>query len=451
MAHDNYLQLRNHDGVGFALAYIGNDGFGVPLDALPAVADRWVTEDFLNPDYVRIDGKPLLVVYEINDAAQLWGVAAGVNKGIEIIQQAAKRHGLPGVFVVGTHQEPTEYTQGCFLNCGYDGDLLAQHWDALSKYTFNDDVKPIDGPIPYSRLAAAEEAIWQRYAQQSAFHFIPSVPAGWDERSTNGELVHDASGTPRLFWYPRTADEVGGLLHDAIGWVDNNPQTRVEPAPAPPVVLIEAWNELQEGAYVAPTAEDGYSYGRAIAQAVGIPWVPPPKHTLRVVPSSRATVSSTPAGISCPPTCAASFDEGVQVTLAASAPKGSVLDSWRGCTDTDPTCGVVLLGDATAHAVVTATRQRRRVSLHLSGPSKAHGTLSVIDGFSDCTSYETIVIARRANGRLRPIVSTQADARGRYSARARLRPGTYQALAPRTTLTGHICLAAASSPVRYTP
>jgi hypothetical protein len=91
MAHDNYLQLRNHDGVGFALAYIGNDGFGVPLDALPAVADRWVTEDFLNPDYVRIDGKPLLVVYEINDAAQLWGGAAGVNKGIEICESSPRR------------------------------------------------------------------------------------------------------------------------------------------------------------------------------------------------------------------------------------------------------------------------------------------------------------------------------------------------------------------------
>jgi hypothetical protein len=156
-------------------------------------------------------------------------------------------------------------------------------------------------------------------------------------------------------------------------------------------------------------------------------------------------VSSTPAGISCPPTCAASFDEGVQVTLAASAAKGSVLDSWTGCTDTDPTCGIVLLSDATAQAVVTATRQRRRVSLNLSGRSKAHGTLSVIDGFSDCTSYETIVIVRRANGRLRPIVSTQADAEGRYSAEGS-RPGTYQARAPRTNRTGHICLAAASHP-----
>jgi hypothetical protein len=47
---------------------------------------------------------------------------------------------------------------------------------------------------------------------------------------------------------------------------------RVEPAPAPPIVLIEAWNELQEGAYVLPTDQDGYSYGHSIAAALGIPW-----------------------------------------------------------------------------------------------------------------------------------------------------------------------------------
>src|SRR6184192_574971 len=94
---------------------------------------------------------------------------------------------------------------------------------------------------------------------------------------------------------------------------------RVEPAPAPPVILIEAWNELGEGAYVLPTKEDGYRDGQAIAKAVGIPWTPPPKHTLRVAASSRGSVTSAPAGILCPPTCTARFDEGVQVTLTASA------------------------------------------------------------------------------------------------------------------------------------
>src|SRR6476620_5884903 len=56
MAHDNYLKLSNHDGVGFALNYIAQGGFGIPLGELPAVADQWATEDFQNPDYVRIDG-----------------------------------------------------------------------------------------------------------------------------------------------------------------------------------------------------------------------------------------------------------------------------------------------------------------------------------------------------------------------------------------------------------
>src|SRR5262249_17275245 len=161
----------------------------------------------------------------------------------------------------------------CFLDCGYNGDLLAQHWDALSKYTFNQDVTPVDGPIPYSQLAAAQESIWSRYAKQTAFPFIPSIPAGWDERSST-ELVKDSSNTPRPFWFTRPPDEVGGLVHAAIDWVNGNPQMRVEPAPAPPVVLIEAWNELQEGAYILPTDEDGYSYGQAIAQAVGVPWTP---------------------------------------------------------------------------------------------------------------------------------------------------------------------------------
>jgi Glycosyltransferase WbsX len=448
MAHDNYLKLHDHDGVGYALAYIGNGPFGVPLTEWPAVADQWVTKDFLNPNYVRIGGKPLLVVYEINDVAQLWGGAAGVNEALDILQQAARRHGLPGVFVVGTHQEPAEYTTDCFLNCGYDGDLLAQHWDALSKYTFNQDVKPVDGAIPYSQLASAQEAIWSRYAAQSAFRFIPSIPAGWDERSSN-ELVRDSSGVPRLFWFVRTPAEIGALLHEAIDWLNGNPQMRVEPAPAPPVVLIEAWNELQEGAYVLPTDEDGYGYGQAIAQAVGIPWAPPPKHILRVIPSGRGAVTSTPRRISCPPACTAAFDEGRDVTLTVRAKRGSLFDHWTGCTETDPTCSVVLLHDSTTRPVILATVQRRRLSLRLTRHVMARGRLGAVDGFNGCVWSERVEIQRRAGHRWVPVASTSTDKRGRYSIKLRNRAGVYRSLARRSFVEGHECLPASSRTIRY--
>jgi hypothetical protein len=447
-AHDDYLKLRDHDGVGYALAYIGNGPFGVPLDQWPAVTDRWVTRDFLNPNYVRIDGKPLLVVYEINDAAKLWGGAAGVNEAVDILQQAARRHGLPGVLVVGTHQEPAEYTKDCFLNCAYDGDLLAQHWDALSKYTFNEDVKPIDGAIPYSQLAASQRAIWSRYAAQSSFRFIPSIPTGWDERSSN-ELVRDSSGVPHLFWFVRTPAEIGGLLHDAIDWVNANPPMRVEPAPAPPLVLIQAWNELQEGSYVLPTDEDGYSYGQAVAQAVGVPWAPPPEHILRIIPSRRGRVTSAPRGISCPPSCTAAFDEGRDVTLTARARRGSVLDHWAGCTETDPTCSVVLLRDSTTQPIILATVQRRRLSLSLTHHLTVHGRLSVVDGFNGCAWGEHVELQRRAHHRWVPVASTTTDRKGRYSITLRIRAGAYRSHARRSFFEGHTCLAASSRMVTY--
>ena len=41
----------------------------------PAAVEQWVTEDFVNPDYVRINGKPLLVIQEAYLAEKLWGGA----------------------------------------------------------------------------------------------------------------------------------------------------------------------------------------------------------------------------------------------------------------------------------------------------------------------------------------------------------------------------------------
>lgn len=445
-AHDNYLALSDHAGVGYALAYVNQDPFVVQPSLWASVVEGWVTKDFINPNYVRIAGKPLLVILDVALFTSQMGGAAGVNAAIETLQASAREHGLPGVFVVDGHQEPAEYTQNCFLNCGYDGDLLAQHWDALSKYTFNQDVKPRDGAIPFSDLAAAQEAIWQRYAQQSTFRFIPSIPAGWDERSSN-ELVRDSSGTPRLFWFTRAPDQVGRLLQDAVSWVNANPGMRVQPAPAPPVVLIEAWNELQEGAYVVPTDEDGYAYGQAIAQAVGIPWTAPPKHTLSVLSSPGGTVTSTPSGIACPTTCTAGFDEGLEISLTATPKPGFVLDDWTGCTPDGVSCRLVLVADSRARPVLTKALQRRAVSLQLAGRLAARGRISVLDGYAGCGAYEPIQIQRRRRSTWTTIGSTQTNQAGAYSLRVRSRSGTYRARAPRASSGEHTCLTASSQSI----
>ena len=320
VAHDNYLKLPDHAGVGYALAYINHDPFGIPPGQWPATVERWVTKDCLNPDYVRIDGRPLLVIFNTTFFRQQMGGSPGVNQAIDVLQQTAKEHGLPGVFVAGGRSTDWVNIQ-CFPRCvdidgGSDG-LVTEHYDALTEYNYALVIPPIEGARPYVDAVSGEEQAWQRIAQESPFPYMPSVMTGWDPRPPDEEFF----GTT-LEWFTRTPDAVGGLLRDAIDWVSAHPTMRVDPAPATPVVLLEAWNELGEGATVIPTDGSGYSYGQAVAHAVGVPWTPPPQHALRVARSARGTVTSAPAGISCPPTCTAGFEEGLQITLGcASVPK----------------------------------------------------------------------------------------------------------------------------------
>ena len=205
--------------------------------------------------------------------------------------------------------------------------------------------------------------MWQVFTERSPFPDIPSVMAGLDARPMilAGQIqAPDKGGWPLLnghrTWFVTTPAEVGGLLRYAVSWVQAHPSVRVEPAPSPPVVMLESWNELQEGAIIVPTEQNGYGYGQAIAKALGVPWAPLHEQALRVVASRRGTVKSSPARIFCPPRCTSMFAGGVQVSLTARAKRGFRLDHWKGCTDTDPTCSVVLVRDSTVQPIFAATR-----------------------------------------------------------------------------------------------
>ena len=57
--------------------------------------------------------------------------------------------------------------------------------------------------------------------------------------------------------------------------------------PAKPLVLIEAWNELQEGSFILPTVGAGYKYSLAVASAVGIQWASAHSRTLTLALQGR--------------------------------------------------------------------------------------------------------------------------------------------------------------------
>ncbi|KJU86348.1 Peptidase M23 domain protein [Candidatus Magnetobacterium bavaricum] len=69
--------------------------------------------------------------------------------------------------------------------------------------------------------------------------------------------------------------------------------------------------------------------------------------TVKKAGAGSGTVSSSPSGIDCGPTCTASFSSGSPVTLTAAFATGSTLKTWTGC-DSTPTatqCVVTMTAD----------------------------------------------------------------------------------------------------------
>ena len=81
-------------------------------------------------------------------------------------------------------------------------------------------------------------------------------------------------------------------------------------------------------------------------------------YPLTVQKSGSGSVTSSPAGIDCGPTCSASFELSSVVTLTAAPAAGSTFTGWGGaCSGTASTCTVTVLGarSVTADFAVTPT------------------------------------------------------------------------------------------------
>src|ERR1041384_5852053 len=89
-------------------------------------------------------------------------------------------------------------------------------------------------------------------------------------------------------------------------------------------------------------------------------------HQLTVTVSGIGTVTSSPAGISCPGQGAASFAINASVTLTANPQAGSTFNGWSGaCTGTS--CAVTMSQDQAATASFTTPANAHKLTVAING------------------------------------------------------------------------------------
>jgi ABC-type phosphate transport system substrate-binding protein len=113
-----------------------------------------------------------------------------------------------------------------------------------------------------------------------------------------------------------------------------------------------------------------------------------PKFKLKVAKSGTGTgtVSSTPSGINCDPTCEAEFDEGTEVTLSQSADPGSEFKGWSGACSGTGACKVTMSAAKSVGAEFALEKHLLSVSETGSGTGKVTSSPGGIDCGTTCSA-----------------------------------------------------------------
>jgi hypothetical protein len=247
LAWANEPWTRTWLGVGEALV----EQTYSPLD--DAAHARWLVEAWGDPRWLRVDGRPVFVVYcphELPDA----------RRTVDTLRSEASRAGLPDPMLLGMNAK-SKWVDSRTL--GFDGtvDFRPQ----LSDLPFYDVARPTKGKArrnfrlgirdPRLRIYGADEALqlMDRRRSKVAHPIVPCVFAGWDNTPRRGRNATVVVGY--------TPDRFAASLESAVELVADRP-------PAERLVFVNAWNEWAEGNVLEPDTSEGLARLEAVRSVV---------------------------------------------------------------------------------------------------------------------------------------------------------------------------------------
>ena len=256
---DFFIKSQHNHKMEFCLMVANHLGFRIYKKDWDDVIEKLIPY-LKNERYLKVDGKPLLIIFRPYELTVGLEGSKEVEKGFEKLRQRALEEGLVGVTIAGCCEDEPEMQQTfeeLFKHSVEEGyDFITGY-----NYTKNYMAKGIGTMIHSYRefMKDHNNIIWARFVNESPLPYIPLVTSGFDKRPWE-----DIDNPETWSWYypDRTPEQVAELVRDAKQWIKDNPQRTSKEQ----ILLIYAWNEFGEGGYIAPTEGDNGRYLEVIGR-----------------------------------------------------------------------------------------------------------------------------------------------------------------------------------------
>jgi hypothetical protein len=228
-----------------------------PADFDRTVARLWTDTYFVRPDYLRLDGKPVVTIMNARAFAEQLGGVDAAKAALAGLRDLARHRGLSGVLILTTNNADQTDDEAFAHDLGFD---------AVSMYATPAFTGLLRSTAPTDQaVIEAERRSWALASSHSVLPTVITASVGFDARPWSEGPLH----------YLLSVPDWTKLLRDAA-----DAAARLPPStPGHAIVLLDALNEFGEGHFIEPTEAFGTSYldaVRAVAACLRIPPRRPP-------------------------------------------------------------------------------------------------------------------------------------------------------------------------------
>ncbi len=214
-------------------------------DLLHNVLPFWVKEYFSRDNYLKIDNQPVVFLYDTGrQFRDALGGDGGMKEAFDACREEAKKHGYNGLIFAEQMTPWKEDPIPCAKARGIDA-VFAYNWGIPGANTPSDVVH--DEQMSEN----------MKYLAEDPTHYISAVSQFWDPEPR----FFTISGYHKRYFY-LDYKTYRRLLRNTKYLCDAAPRDSL----AHKIIMVDNWNEWDEGHYLAPNYRFGFKYLQCIRE-----------------------------------------------------------------------------------------------------------------------------------------------------------------------------------------
>ena len=244
-AINNYMKIKNGQGVKFAILWANHTGSPKSLSEFTSIIEYWAKNYFNHPNYLMIQNRPVVIIFSpqrLEFRASKFG--KNTKELFELSQEKMLSSGYKSIYFIAATQAIEKMVNNQLPNSGYSALTSYNYHRGLSGKFKTYEIKP--KAINYKELTAGYKESWDWILKNSSLPYLLPITSGWNQRPWGSNSEHDnCYSTPQSF---------RSHLIEAKKTISNNYEKTKGTA------IICCWNEYGEGSYIEPTKKYKFEY-----------------------------------------------------------------------------------------------------------------------------------------------------------------------------------------------